>query len=110
MPRATGKARRPLTSDIACKSAKAENVPYKRSAGGGLYLLVNPDGSKYWRVAYRWHGAQRTLALGTYPSVGLSEARSTSFRCLGRPSKCCANCAPYPETACSFSHRPARMG
>jgi hypothetical protein len=63
------------SSDIACRTAKAEDRPYKRSAGGGLYLLVNPDGSKYWRVAYRWHGTQRTLALGTYPSVGLSDAR-----------------------------------
>lgn len=41
-----------------------------------MHLLVNPDGSKYWRVAYRWHGTQRTLALGTYPSIGLSDARS----------------------------------
>jgi Arm DNA-binding domain len=38
--------------------------------------LVNPDGAKYWRLAYRWHGKQRTLALGVYPAVGLTEARA----------------------------------
>jgi len=44
----------------------------KLSDGGGLHLLINPDGAKYWRLAYRWHGKQRTLALGVYPAVGLS--------------------------------------
>jgi integrase len=38
--------------------------------------LVNADGAKYWRLAYRWHGKQRTLALGVYPAVGLAEARA----------------------------------
>ncbi len=37
--------------------------------------MVSPDGAKYWRLAYRWHGKQRTLALGVYPAVGLMEAR-----------------------------------
>ncbi|WP_163599033.1 Arm DNA-binding domain-containing protein, partial [Klebsiella pneumoniae] len=31
----------------------------------------------YWRLAYRWHGKQRTLALGVYPAVGLIEARAS---------------------------------
>ena len=39
-------------------------------------LLVNADGAKYWRLAYRWHGKQRTLALGVYPAVGLMDARA----------------------------------
>ena len=67
--------RKPLTGDTACRNAKPEQAPYKRSAGGGLHLLINPDGSKYWRLAYRWHGKQRTLAIGVYPAVGLSDAR-----------------------------------
>jgi integrase len=41
-----------------------------------LYILVNPDGARYWRLAYRWHGKQRSLALGIYPAVGLMEARA----------------------------------
>jgi hypothetical protein len=44
--------------------------------GGGLHPLITPDGAKYWRLAYRWHDKQRTLALGVYPTVGLMEARA----------------------------------
>ena len=65
----------PLT-DVRCRNAKAQNKPHKLSDGGGLHLLINSDGAKYWRLAYRWHGKQRTLALGVYPAVGLMEARA----------------------------------
>jgi integrase len=65
----------PLT-DLKCRNSKGQTKPYKLSDGGGLHLLVNPDGSRYWRLAYRWLGKQRTLALGTYPIVGLMEARA----------------------------------
>src|ERR1700719_118329 len=64
----------PLT-DVQCRNAKGQITPYKLSDGGGLHLLVNADGAKYWRLAYRWHGKQRTLALGVYPAAGLLEAR-----------------------------------
>lgn len=73
---ATRTPRKPLSSATACDAAKAEEKPYKRSAGGGLHLLVNPDGSKYWRLAYRWQGKQKTLAIGVYPTVGLADARA----------------------------------
>jgi integrase len=63
-------------SDVKCRNSKGQARPYKLSDGGGLYLLVNSDGSRYWRLAYRWHGKQRTLALGVYPAVGLMEARA----------------------------------
>lgn len=49
--------------------------PAKHSDGGGLHLLVSPQGSKLWRLAYRIDGKQRTLALGAYPIVSLSDAR-----------------------------------
>ena len=65
----------PLT-DVKCRNAKGKIKPHKLSDGGGLHLLVNADGAKYWRLAYRWHGKQRTLALGVYPAVGLMEARA----------------------------------
>jgi hypothetical protein len=65
----------PLT-DVKCRNSKGQIRPYKLSDGGGLYLLVNPDGARYWRLAYRWHGKQRTLALGIYPAIGLMEARA----------------------------------
>jgi integrase len=65
----------PLT-DVKCRNAKGKIRPHKLSDGGGLHLLVNTDGAKYWRLAYRWHGKQRTLALGVYPTVGLMDART----------------------------------
>jgi integrase len=65
----------PLT-DVKCRNAKGQIKPYKLSDGGGLHLLVNADGAKYWRLAFRWHGKQRTLAFGVYPAVGLMEARA----------------------------------
>ena len=65
----------PLT-DTKCRNAKGQIKPRKLSDGGGLHLLINSDGAKYWRLAYRWHGKQRTLAIGVYPAIGLMEARA----------------------------------
>lgn len=48
---------------------------YKLSDGGGLFLLVQPDNRRYWRLAYRFNGKQKLLALGVYPEVSLTEAR-----------------------------------
>jgi hypothetical protein len=62
-------------SDIKTKNAKAKAAPYKLTDGDGMYLQVQPNGSKYWRFNYRFAGKQKTLALGTYPAVGLSSAR-----------------------------------
>lgn len=46
----------------------------KHSDGGGLYLHVKAAG-KYWRLAYRFEGKQKTLALGVYPAITLAQAR-----------------------------------
>lgn len=64
----------PLT-DATVRGAKARVTPYKLTDGGGMYVLVRPDGARYWRMDYRWKGRRRTLALGVYPSVSLSVAR-----------------------------------
>ena len=51
-------------SDIAVRAAQGRDKPYRLTDGGGLYLLVNPDGARYWRMEYR-HGEKRpTLAFG----------------------------------------------
>lgn len=50
--------------------------PYKVSDGGGLNIVVQPNGSKLWRLSYRYAGKQQTLALGKYPMVKLVEARA----------------------------------
>jgi integrase len=64
----------PLT-DIQPRTAKPKAKPYKLTDGGGLHLLINPDGAKYWRMGYRFDGVERTLAFGKYPEVSLAEAR-----------------------------------
>ena len=65
----------PLT-DAACRNAKpgADGSQAKHSDGLGLHLLVNTTGN-YWRLAYRFGGKQKTLALGVYPAVSLKDAR-----------------------------------
>ena len=65
-------------TELQVKNAKATEKPLKLSDGGGLFLLVqssDPKDSKYWRLAYRFAGKQKTLALGVYPDVSLSDAR-----------------------------------
>ena len=63
-------------TDVAVKRTKPAGKPHKLTDGKGLYLLVNPNGSKLWRVKYRADGKEKLLALGAYPAVTLSEART----------------------------------
>lgn len=65
-----------MLTDTAIRKAKPKEKPYKVSDSQGLYLLVNPRGSKLWRVKYRMNGVERKLALGSYPEITLAEARS----------------------------------
>lgn len=64
----------PLT-DSALKVAKPKDKPYKLSDGQGLYLEVMPNGSKLWRLKFRFDGKENRLALGAYPTVPLQQAR-----------------------------------
>ena len=64
----------PLT-DAATKTAKSGPKPVKKSDGKGLYLLVNPNGSKLWRWKYRVLGKEKVMALGAYPDISLAQAR-----------------------------------
>jgi hypothetical protein len=57
-------------------TAKPKDKPYKLADGGGLYLLVKPNGGKYWRLKYRVAGKEKLLALGVYPEVTLADARA----------------------------------
>ena len=62
-------------TDTRIRNAKPKAQPYKLSDGGGMYLLVTPKGASYWRLDYRFAGKRKTLALGIYPIVSLSNAR-----------------------------------
>jgi diguanylate cyclase (GGDEF)-like protein/PAS domain S-box-containing protein len=64
----------PLTESRIRQTEPAAR-PFKLADGGGMYLLLRPDGSRYWRLDYRFDGKRKTLALGVYPEVGLAEAR-----------------------------------
>jgi len=64
----------PLT-DLKIKNLKPKNKPYKVSDFDGLYVLVNPNGSRLWRVKYRLHGKEGLLSLGAYPAITLLQAR-----------------------------------
>ncbi|HPG88934.1 MAG TPA: Arm DNA-binding domain-containing protein, partial [Hyphomicrobium sp.] len=70
----------PLTN-AAIRTAKPGTAPIKISDAGGLHLLVQTNGTKFWRFANRFSGKQKTLALGIYPTVALAKARAIiSFR------------------------------
>jgi len=62
-------------SDTAIRQVKSGPKPRKLFDSGGMYLLVTPSGGKWWRFKYRSGGKERLLALGTYPEVGLKQAR-----------------------------------
>jgi integrase len=62
-------------SDVQVRRAKQATRLVKLSDGGGLQLWVTPDGAKRWRLAYRFGGRQKVLAIGVYPDVALREAR-----------------------------------
>lgn len=61
-------------SNIALRDLLPRVKQYKHSIGQGLYILVRPNGSKYWRLDYRFAGKRFTLSLGVYPNVTLEEA------------------------------------
>lgn len=64
----------PLT-DTCIRNAKPKARPYKLAREFGLFVLVNPNGAKHWRLAYHFEGKEKLLSLGAYPEVSLRLAR-----------------------------------
>ena len=66
-------------TDTAVKQALAKESPYKLFDGGGLHLLIKPNGTakgaKYWHMKYHYNGAEKSLSLGVYPEISLAAAR-----------------------------------
>ena len=62
-------------TDVAIKNAKPRSKPYKMGDAFGLFVLIQPSGGKLWRFKYRFDGREKKLAIGTYPVIGLAEAR-----------------------------------
>lgn len=61
--------------DVEIRALKPQERVYKRADERGLYIEVHPGGSKLWRLKYRYLGKDKRIALGSYPEVGLAEAR-----------------------------------
>lgn len=68
----------PLT-ELQVKRTKPAEQPYRLADGKGLYLQVMPNGSRYWRMKYRFDGKEKVASFGVYLEVPLTKARE---RCL----------------------------
>lgn len=64
----------PLT-DMAARKAKPQDKAYKLADFGGLYLHIQPSGSKLWRLKYRFAKKEKVLSFGPYPLITIAEAR-----------------------------------
>lgn len=62
-------------TNTKCSSAKSQAKTYKLSDGGSLYMEIKPNGSKLWRLKYRYLGKEKKLAIGKFPGIKLPEAR-----------------------------------
>jgi integrase len=62
-------------TDTEVRSAKPQEKQYKFFDGGGLFLLVTPQGGKLWRCKYRYDNKEKLLTFGAYPEISLADAR-----------------------------------
>ncbi|ADI30178.1 tyrosine-type recombinase/integrase [Methylotenera versatilis] len=67
-----------LLDDLTIKAAKPKAKQYTLRDGNGLFLLVHPNGSKYFQLRTTLHNKRKLIQLGTYPALSLSEARDQS--------------------------------
>ena len=74
MKKLNGEEKRNLAA-VALRHIKPTDKTQMLSDGHGLYLLVTPTGSTYWRYRFRFAGKQKQLALGVFPDITLSDAR-----------------------------------
>jgi len=70
-----------MLNDMEIRNLSPRDKPYRlfdgpRGVARGLYLEISPAGGKWWRFAYRFGGKPKLLSLGTYPDVGLKDARA----------------------------------
>lgn len=63
-------------SNVGVRTARPEERAYKLTDGEGVVSLVHTNGSKYWRLRYRFDGKEKMLASGKYPEVSLADTRA----------------------------------
>ncbi len=64
-----------MLTQLEILNAKAKEKPYKLRDGDGLHLLIQPNGSKLWRLRYSFNGKENMLTFGSFPEVTLLDAR-----------------------------------
>ncbi len=64
-----------MLTDTTIKSAKPKEKPYRLADEKAMYLEIMPNGSKYFRMKYRFEGKEKRLAFGVYPETSLRDAR-----------------------------------
>ncbi len=64
-----------MLSDAQIRKIKPLDKKKRYSDEKGLYLEVTPAGGKFWRLKYRFNGRESTLTIGSYPEIGLAQAR-----------------------------------
>ena len=64
-----------MLTEGAVRDAEPREKTYKMSDTGGLFVMVNPDGSRWWRLKYCYGGRERGISLGVYPLISLKLAR-----------------------------------
>lgn len=64
-----------LLRELEVRKAKPKSKPYKLPDGGGLHLLVKPNGAKLWQQRFIFMGKEKLLSHGQYPAVGIAAAR-----------------------------------
>ena len=62
-------------TDRKILNAKSKDKQYKIFDGKGLFVLIHPNGSKYFRWEYKFEGKRKTYAIGVYPETTLKHAR-----------------------------------
>lgn len=62
-------------TDSHARNARPKDKSYKLTDGNGLLLLVHPNGQKFWRYRYKLFGKENMYAIGSYPQLGLRQAR-----------------------------------
>ena len=62
-------------TDRKILNARSKDKQYKLFDGKGLFIVVHPNGSKYFRWEYTFDEKRKTLALGVYPQTTLKQAR-----------------------------------
>ena len=67
-----------LLDDLTIKAARSRDAEYTLRDGNGLFLLIHPNGGKYFHLRTTLHGKPKKIQLGTYPELLLSEVREQS--------------------------------